>query len=182
MGTTARPRALPFAFPSALAAFLLAVLLASPSNAAKRTARPPPPEVVTGKDAAGLVARLGAGKPLVLHFFATWCGACKAELPRLRKHLIAYVRRGVTVVLVSVDGPESRAKVPAFLKGVGLQSLRTLVLDADPALVAGGLGEAAWDGGLPATFVYDSKGVKVQALLGATDAGLLDAAVEAAER
>lgn len=167
--------------PRALIAGLLVALLAGPAAAARRTPRPPPVEVVAGKDAAGLVQRLGAGKPLVLHFFATWCAACREELPGLRRHFLALRKRGVAVVLVSVDGPQSRAKVPAFLEGLGLRSLRTLTLDAeDPTPVAAALGEPAWDGGLPATFVYDSKGVKVKALLGATDPGLLDAAVEAA--
>ena len=195
MATRARALALPFS--------LLAALLASPltaqgtsrpdgalrkpgnqeGNAPARRApgRAPPLEVVTGKDAAGLVARLGAGKPLVLHFFATWCAACREELPGLRKRFAAYAKAGVRVALVSVDGPESRGKVPAFLKSFKLQSLTALVLDAeDPGPVAAALGEPAWDGGLPATFVYDSKGVKVKTLLGATDAGLLDASVEAA--
>ena len=167
--------------PCALLVGLLAALLAGPAAAAKRTPRPPPPEIVAGKDAAGLVKRLGAGKPLVLHLFATWCAACKEELPGLRPHFLALRKRGVTVVLVSVDSPQSRGRVPAFLARVGLRSLQTLVLDAeDPGPVAAALGEPAWDGGLPATFVYDSNGVKVKALLGATDPGLLEAAVEAA--
>jgi peroxiredoxin len=139
------------------------------------------PEVIDGAHAAGLVARFGAGKPLVLHFFATWCAACREELPGLRAHFAAYQKSGVAVLLVSVDEPQTRGRIAAFLRRPGLSRLPLVVLEApDPAPVAAALGEPAWDGGLPATFVYDSKGAKVRALLGATDPGLLDAVVDAA--
>jgi peroxiredoxin len=164
--------------PLALAVWLS--LAAAPSGAAPK---PAAPEVVTTAGLEGLVARLGAGRPLVLHFFTTWCVACRAELPGLRAHFRAYQKQGVAVVFVSADGPRTRGKVAAFLRAAGVKPERLLLLDAeDPVPVAAALGEPAWDGGLPATFVYDSKGAKVRALLGATDPGLLDATVEAAAR
>ena len=164
----------------ALALALWLSLAAGPAQAAPG---PTAVEVIRGADVAGLVARLGAGRPLVLHFFATWCGACREELPGLRARFVAYQQRGISVVFVSVDGPKTRGKAPAFLRAAGIRPQRLLVLDAeDPAPVAAALGEPKWDGGLPATFVYDSKGVKVGALLGVTDPGLLDASVDAAAR
>jgi thiol-disulfide isomerase/thioredoxin len=140
-------------------------------------------EVRPGTELAKLVAELGAGRPLVLHFWATWCAACRDEFPRLRPLLLGLDKRGVAAALVSIDDPTTRAGAPAMLDRYRLRKLRSLVLDApDPAPVAAALGERQWDGSLPATFVFDRHGAKVKAFLGPADPGMLDAAVDAAQR
>ena len=132
-------------------------------------------------EAAKLVADLGAGRPLVLHFWATWCAACRDEFPRLRPLLLGLEGRGVAVALVSIDDAATRAAAPAMLARLRLAKLRALVLDApDPGPIAAALAEPGWDGTLPATFVYDAHGAKVRSFLGSADPGMLDAAVQAA--
>src|SRR5262249_19874878 len=62
-------------------------------------------------DLAGRPVRLGdfRGKPLVVNFFATWCGACKAELPAFQAAYEQYRDQGLRVLLV--DLRESPADV-----------------------------------------------------------------------
>jgi thiol-disulfide isomerase/thioredoxin len=119
-----------------------------------------------------------AGKPAVLHFWATWCGACKEEFPRLRRTLLALPGRGVPVTLVSIDKPADRAKAERMLAQFKLSALPAVLLDApDPDPVAAAVGEPKWDGTLPATFVFDSHGKLSKSFIGRTDARALEAAV-----
>lgn len=43
------------------------------------------------------------GKPLVINFWATWCGPCKTEVPWFVEFTEKYRDQGLTVVGVSVD-------------------------------------------------------------------------------
>jgi thiol-disulfide isomerase/thioredoxin len=122
-----------------------------------------------------LVADLGQGKPLVLHFFASWCGACHEEFPRVRPVLLSS-----HAILITIDRPQDREKAEKMLQRYKLTSLQSLLLDApEPDPVAKAVGEPKWDGTLPATFVYDASGKLVRAFLGRADPAQLKAAVRA---
>jgi len=73
----------------------------------------------TARDLDGKTFRLAdhLGKEVVLlDFWSTYCEPCKAEFPHLRAMYEADKGRGLLVVGVSMDGPESIADVPAFAK------------------------------------------------------------------
>jgi thiol-disulfide isomerase/thioredoxin len=132
-------------------------------------------------DAPKLVRELGQGKPLVLHFFASWCGACRDEFPRLRRELKQLPGRGVEVALVSIDRPEDERAAAKMLADYGLSELPALLLDApEPDPVAKAVGDGKWDGTLPATFVFDGAGKLVRGFRGQATAKGLEAAVRAA--
>ena len=127
-------------------------------------------------EAPRLVHDLGHGKPLLLHFFASWCGACRDEFPRLRPLLLKLPARGVEVALVTIDRPEDREKAEEMLKTFHLAMLPALLLDApEPEPVAKAVGEPKWEGTLPATFLYDARGKLVRSFIGSAEPAQLEA-------
>ena len=68
----------------------------------------------TLKDMNGVDVKLAAfkGKPIVLNFWATWCGPCRAEIPSLVELQTKYAADGTDVVIlgVSVDDPVDKLK------------------------------------------------------------------------
>jgi thiol-disulfide isomerase/thioredoxin len=157
-------------------ALLAALFLSLGAGAAPLPVRP-------AADAGKLVAEASRGQPVVLHFWATWCAACREEFPRLRRTLESLRARGVSVLLVSIDAPKDSAAARAMLEEYGVADLPAIILDApSPDPVAAALEEPKWTGDLPATFVYDGEGKKVRAFLGRVAPAALRKAVRAAKK
>ena len=89
------------------------------------------------------------GKPLILNFWATWCGPCRAEMPALQA---AYERYGDDLLVVGVDQGEEGAVVGPFLDEFGITF--PILLDGDMAV-----GREYRIMGLPTTFFIDSQGI-----------------------
>ncbi len=68
----------------------------------------------TLKDMNGVDVKLASfkGKPIVLNFWATWCGPCRAEIPSLVDLQRQYAANGQDVVIlgISVDDPIEKLK------------------------------------------------------------------------
>ena len=122
------------------------------------------------KPVAWLPSILRPGKPLVLHFWATWCEACREEFPALRSRLLAMPAEGVALELVSIDPPGDAQKAADMLAEYALAVLPAVLLDApDPGPVARVLKRPGWNGTLPATFVFDARGKLVRSFIGRID-------------
>lgn len=89
------------------------------------------------------------GKPVILNFWATWCGPCRAEMPALQA---AYERYGDDLLVVGVDQGEEGAVVGPFLEEFGIGF--PILLDGDMAV-----GREYRIMGLPTTFFLDSQGI-----------------------
>mgnify|MGYP001547959700 CR=1 FL=1 len=56
------------------------------------------------------------GKVVVVNFWATWCAPCMQELPFLNDFHAKYEKKGLRVVAISNDGPETASKVASVVK------------------------------------------------------------------
>ena len=97
------------------------------------------------------------GRTVVLNFFATWCGPCRAEMPDLQAVQMEMRDRGV--VVLGVNQGESREEVKDFAQEFGLTF--PILLDQDMAT-----GRKYGVRALPTTLVIDGRGVIRQVVVG----------------
>lgn len=117
------------------------------------------------------------GKVLLVDFWATWCVPCRAELPQLAKLQAKLKARGLEVITISADEPETVAAAPKFLKEAGAAALPAYVKrPKDDDKFIGQL-DPKWQGALPALFLYDRTGKKVQAFFGETPMAQIESAI-----
>jgi cytochrome c biogenesis protein CcmG/thiol:disulfide interchange protein DsbE len=145
----------------AVVAALLA-LGATSASPAKPAAAPPP--------APGLsLASLGhpgqhislanyAGKPLVINFFASWCGPCQKETPLIARFYAAAHGR---VTVLGVDVNDSATNALTFTHHAGVQY--PLVADPAPMTTTLSYGVSV----LPVTFFLNARHRIVKSVFGA---------------
>ena len=79
-----------------------------------KAAGKPAPLGFTLKDMNGVDVKLASfkGKPIIVNFWATWCGPCRAEIPSLVELQTQYGAEGKDVVIlgISVDDPIEKLK------------------------------------------------------------------------
>jgi thiol-disulfide isomerase/thioredoxin len=98
------------------------------------------------------------GNWIFLHFWASWCGPCKKEMPTIQKLSDAMQEKNFRIVMINTA--EDEDTVFEFLSAIDVE-LNTL-MDVD------GLVTEVWKPrGLPTTFLINPKGeVKYQAIGG----------------
>ena len=100
------------------------------------------------------------GKVVFLNFWATWCEACRDEMPSMEKLYREFKGKGLEVVGVNVK--DKRPDALAFLKKYQI----TYPIIMDPEGEAGLLYGAF---GMPISYLIDRKGVVQARLLGGAD-------------
>jgi len=113
------------------------------------------------------------GKPVVVNFWASWCGPCVKEMPTLAALHREYEKKGVTFIGLGVD---SEKNVNAFLQKVPVD-YPIYIAGFGGADLARSFGNNA--GALPFTVVIDAKGNIRSTKLGEVDPKELKATLDA---
>ncbi len=108
--------------------------------------RPAPAFGATLLDGSNVSLASLKGRPVVLNFWATWCGPCVAELPGV----LEFQRRNPQVAVVAVAKDADIAEVRALLDKRNLEDLRVAVSDSTAQAFA--------VSAVPATYVIDGSG------------------------
>jgi thiol-disulfide isomerase/thioredoxin len=125
--------------------------------------------------AAGTQQNLASfkGKPVVVNFWASWCGPCVKEMPTLAALHREYEKKGVTFIGLGVD---SQKNVNAFLQKVPVD-YPIYIAGFGGADLARSFGNNA--GALPFTVVIDANGNIRSTKLGEVDPKELKATLDA---
>ena len=144
----------------------------SPSEAAQAAALQVPDFTVY--DAEGTACKLSdfVGKPIVLNFWASWCGPCKAEMPDIEESYKTYGDQiHFLIVNLTDGGTETVETASAYIASQGY----TFPLYYDTAM------EAAYAYGIsaiPTTFFIGADGALVHQQVGMMDAETLQKAID----
>ena len=112
------------------------------------------PVDVTPVDEAGMreLRKNAGGKVRLVNFWATWCGPCVAEFPDLVEISRMYRQRNFELVTVSVNLPEEKKEVLAFLKKQQSSGTNLLFASEDKDKMMQPFGKE-WRGAVPLTLL-----------------------------
>ena len=110
------------------------------------------------------------GQPVIINFWATWCGPCRIEMPEFQEAFSEHESDGLVVLGVNLTERDSVNAVPAFLEEFGLTF--PVVLDAD-----GDVANTYKVFGQPASIFVDQNGDVHQVFYGPVNKAFIDARV-----
>lgn len=136
-------------------------------NGANAATTPAPDFTMTDADGATLTLADFKGKPVLLNFWASWCGPCQSEMPDIQT---AWKEHGTDVefVIVNMTGMngETEQSAKAFLADAGYTF--PCYFDANnSAATAFGVSS------IPQTYLINAEGNIIGAYMGAMDASVI---------
>jgi thiol-disulfide isomerase/thioredoxin len=158
---------------AALGALTLAVLapLAAPGPVSARGAeigQPAPALVAAELDGHPFDLAALRGSVVIVNFWASWCGPCRAEMPLLNRFYLEHRTQGLALIGLSVDDAHDRKEVERIMRQF-----------AYPAVLAAGAKANGFGPPLavPMTWIIDSEGVVRARLVSAVTEQALSQAV-----
>lgn len=111
----------------------------------------------------GTVKNLGnfTGKPTILHFWATWCGPCRKELPHFDQFVSKFSKEFNIITLSA--GKETAKNIWDFYKENGIKSLNVAIDEI------GNLGKTLNVRSIPCTIFINQKGMIIGGFVGTVD-------------
>ncbi len=119
------------------------------------------------------------GRPVLLNFWATWCGPCKLEIPWIIKLRDQYKSQGFEVLGIESDNYDTDPKAYASYKAGVEKSAKALGVNY-PVLLGGDTISEPYGGldGLPNSFYIDRSGVVTKQIVGLADRDEIEANIK----
>ncbi len=115
-------------------------------------------------------------KPVVVHFWATWCAACITDMDLFIEAANDAKTLGAHILMISVDEKKATKSVERYLRQKKIRFDNFQVDSADPTPVTK-LVDPKWDGSLPATFILVG-GINRKSIIGTVRKADLRAVIE----
>jgi thiol-disulfide isomerase/thioredoxin len=117
------------------------------------------------------------GKPLLINFWATWCGPCREEFPDLVRIGKDHKAKIDLITVTLDDVSEIDGEVPKFLAQMRSESPAYLLKTPDES-AAIELVSKDWQGALPFTILINAQGETIYSKQGKFDKEVLVAEIE----
>ena len=133
--------------------------------------KPAPAFSLTGTDGKKVALSDYKGHPVLVNFWATWCGPCKLEMPWIQEFSTKYKSQGFVVLGLAQDDGASREEVSSAAKKIGV-NYPILMPDEKVARAYGGVDY------LPESFYVDKAGKVVAVTAGVPNKDQMEALVQ----
>ena len=163
---TRMPASAPLA--AALALLAAGTLTCAPRAHAAEVGQPAPALIAPQLDGRAFDLAAERGKVVIVNFWASWCGPCRAEMPLLNRFYLAHRGEGLTLVGVSVDDRHDRKAVEEIMRQFSYPAVLAATARTN------GFGPPL---AVPMTWIIDRRGVVRARLVAAVTEQALERAV-----